>query len=112
MSKIDDKFLKVWDYQQGAVFLKQDEIYAHRQNLAEFFYREGYKESLGTTEQLKVEIALLNSMYMTITERNEKYKEALEKIADVTSAFNDQFRICSFADFELRAIARKALEEK
>ena len=31
-----------WDHQQGAVFLKKDEIYAHRKNLAEFFYRAGH----------------------------------------------------------------------
>jgi hypothetical protein len=36
-------FDKLWEHQQGAVFLKQDEIYAHRKNLAEFFFRMGYE---------------------------------------------------------------------
>lgn len=34
-------FEDLWKYQQGAVFLKQEEIYAHRKNLAEYFYKAG-----------------------------------------------------------------------
>lgn len=38
--------------------------------------------------------------------------EALENIADVTSAFNPQIgRVSSYADWELRAIAREALKK-
>ena len=37
-------FEELWNYQQGAVFLKQDEIYALRKDLARYFYEQGYKQ--------------------------------------------------------------------
>lgn len=36
-------FEQLWQHQQGAVFLRQDEIYSHRKSLAEFFFRNGQK---------------------------------------------------------------------
>ena len=43
--KINQFFEKEWQYQQGAVFLKRDEIYAHRKELAQYFYSKAYEQA-------------------------------------------------------------------
>lgn len=50
--KIKDKyqyyesFEKLWEYQQGALFLKKEHIYELRQPLCEFFYSSGFNTAL------------------------------------------------------------------
>lgn len=49
-------FEKHWEHQQGAVFLKKDEIYALRKNLAEYFYRMGFQDSAQRIAELEAEL--------------------------------------------------------
>ena len=45
-------FEKEWEYQQGALFLKKDQIYDLRKNLAEYFYRKGHSQDAKTITAL------------------------------------------------------------
>ena len=49
-------FEKHWEHQQGAAFLKKDEIYALRKNLAEYFYRMGLQDSAQKIAELEEQI--------------------------------------------------------
>jgi chromosome segregation ATPase len=51
-------------------------------------------------------------LYEDHSKRIAQLEEALKRIADVSSAFVGENRSSSYADFELRLIARKALESK
>jgi len=104
-------FLKIWEYQQGALFLKEDEIYALRQNLANFFYDRGYEYSLEHISHLELCNTLLNSINLDNMNKIAKYEATLQKIADIASAFDEERHI-SYRDYELREIAREALGEK
>lgn len=86
----ENDFEKVWELQQGALFLKQDQIYALKKNLAEYFYRKGYEQSqkeldkyqdkvyhsTRLIEQLEHELELLRKVV-------QLQREGLEKIAAI-----------------------------
>jgi hypothetical protein len=44
-------FEEVWEHQQGALFLKQSDIYALRKNLCEFFFRKGFEACQKSLEE-------------------------------------------------------------
>lgn len=69
---------------------------------------EQYKTCAFQAQEMAKEIAASLSEQR---ERLEKMEWALTRIADVTSALHCGGRKTSFADFELRQIAREALKE-
>lgn len=59
---------------------------------------------------LRHEFKMLQAGASRLHDENLKYREALHEISDVTSAFKYPDRNVSWKDFELREIARKALQ--
>lgn len=82
--KAREEFEHVWHYQQGALFLKRDQIYDLRKNLAEFFFREAYQAQQET-------ISDLESNYEELDIEFEKQKKEIEWRKD---AYNNLDKRC------------------
>ena len=75
--RLEQTFEKQWQYQQGAVFLKEDLIHAFRRNVAEFFYRKAYQQAYSVLmQELGPVVELVNGGYEQMQYMNPNVQKA------------------------------------
>ena len=75
--RLEQTFEKQWQYQQGAIFLKEDLIHAFRRNVAEFFYRKAYQQAYSDLmQELGPVVEALKSIQHTKTFGDNVYPAA------------------------------------
>jgi regulator of replication initiation timing len=97
-------FENLWEYQQGALFLKQDMIYSLRKELAEYFYGEGFKKACDIKSKELEKLDITCGIYSAQVMELEKEIDVLLAQQDKLGVENEKLKQ-RLLDFEGRTFS-------
>jgi hypothetical protein len=113
-----DLFEELWQYQQGALFLKaENSSLEWKKSLADFFYRKGYESVLERIKELESNNRHLELKQKEFWQETVYQRDSIENMQKVNARLREALQFYASLDWKenteaWQSVAKNALAEK